>query len=368
MGACQLPSLPNLDFNTVTSIGAGPELVTQVAAGAGFVVVLTSAGRLFQINVDSIGAEPGASAGEPVDREWSRMESFDDMGQAASALNAHPGIAERVGDVSHARITHISAHFHHFAAYSVPTARGVKQSLGLHQSLLPGQKSVSRDDQHSGFVMLGKATSNVVAQRATIVPELQGKGVIKIVFGDWHCGALTDAGHVFTWGGWQDGALGVYDSFPLHEDGDFDVDQQLHMLLQINGEDGNDGPIARLRRSGRIRPIAARPPSRHWTQRTPGVGADSLAKAQRDKLFRFLLLRMRHRDVQQQVANPTRVYFDDDLDRTTALPLPETKAGSFAFDIAMGGWHSGALVLDPPQPEASLAVSNSTTGTMVRRC
>ena len=34
----------------------------------------------------------------------------------------------------------------------------------------------------------------------TILPELQNKGVISVVLGDYHFGALTTTGKLFTWG------------------------------------------------------------------------------------------------------------------------------------------------------------------------
>jgi len=34
----------------------------------------------------------------------------------------------------------------------------------------------------------------------TILPELQNKGVISVVLGDYHFGALTASGKLFTWG------------------------------------------------------------------------------------------------------------------------------------------------------------------------
>jgi SCF-associated factor 1 len=34
----------------------------------------------------------------------------------------------------------------------------------------------------------------------TILPELQNKGVISVVLGDYHFGALTATGKLFTWG------------------------------------------------------------------------------------------------------------------------------------------------------------------------
>lgn len=66
----------------------------------------------------------------------------------------------------------ISAHYETFVAYST------------------GSSSV---------VLMGNRESTGESQ-PTILPELQNKGVISVVLGDYHFGALTATGKLYTWG------------------------------------------------------------------------------------------------------------------------------------------------------------------------
>ena len=43
-------------------------------------------------------------------------------------------------------------------------------------------------------------------------PALQNKGACQMSFGDWHYGMLTEAGQIWTWGAYSDGALGHQES------------------------------------------------------------------------------------------------------------------------------------------------------------
>jgi SCF-associated factor 1 len=44
-----------------------------------------------------------------------------------------------------------------------------------------------------------------------IMPELQHKSIISVVLGDYHYGALTSFGALYTWGAYAKGALGLGD-------------------------------------------------------------------------------------------------------------------------------------------------------------
>jgi len=48
---------------------------------------------------------------------------------------------------------------------------------------------------------------------AKALPSLQNRGVISVVLGDYHWGALTSDGDFFTWGWFSHGALGLGDPF-----------------------------------------------------------------------------------------------------------------------------------------------------------
>lgn len=51
----------------------------------------------------------------------------------------------------------------------------------------------------SSIVLMGNQQTMAESQ-PTILPELQNKGVISVVLGDYHFGALTATGKLFTWG------------------------------------------------------------------------------------------------------------------------------------------------------------------------
>lgn len=341
----QLPALNTNDRFAAESENEA-EVITEVAAGAGFVMALTSAGTIYQLPLVNVRFDE--NDGLHVEAEWQRMNHFDDM-ELVSELLVDALTVQRVGDISNARITHISAHFLNFAAYSVPIAPKA-QAAHAHYKPLPGENDTASPGGHSGLVLLGKTTENQpIPAVPVIIPELQGLGVIKVSFGDWHSSALTDAGQVFSWGGWQDGALGIFDAFPPDER-PWDEGKLLE-LIHKRKQPGFASPS---------RPILERLLNRQ-AQTSPGAllldrDAES---SEEDQLLLFLLRRLRSRSIERSVSTPTRVYFDDDLDPETSKVTHAPSSGSFAFDIAMGGWHSGALVLDRPYKRGSVLTGSS---------
>lgn len=81
----------------------------------------------------------------------------------------------------------ISAHFHTFVAYSTGT---------------------------SSIVLMG-STETTTESQPKIIPALQNRDVISVVLGDYHYGALTASGKLFTWGVFSTGALGLGDPADL---------------------------------------------------------------------------------------------------------------------------------------------------------
>jgi SCF-associated factor 1 len=69
-------------------------------------------------------------------------------------------------------VLQISAHYQTFVAYSTGS---------------------------SSIVLMGNQESGPES-RPTVLPELQNKGVISVVLGDYHFGALTTTGKLYTWG------------------------------------------------------------------------------------------------------------------------------------------------------------------------
>lgn len=92
------------------------------------------------------------------------------------------------------RITHISAHFTTFFAYFPGSASDAFAS----SVILQGQKGQLRSDEAGSR-----------GAKPTVVQELQGKGVIKVVAGDYHSAAITQDGRLYTWGDYSSGALGL---------------------------------------------------------------------------------------------------------------------------------------------------------------
>jgi SCF-associated factor 1 len=57
---------------------------------------------------------------------------------------------------------------------------------------------------------MGKADTDA-GTAPIIIPALQNKSVISVVIGDYHYGALTSTGKLYTWGQYSRGALGLGD-------------------------------------------------------------------------------------------------------------------------------------------------------------
>lgn len=74
----------------------------------------------------------------------------------------------------------------------------------------------------NSIVLIGKIDT-VAETRAQVIPSLQNRGVISVVVGDYHNGALTEDGKLLTWGGFSNGALGLGDpqQIPLGQPGGF---------------------------------------------------------------------------------------------------------------------------------------------------
>ncbi|KZT69245.1 RCC1/BLIP-II protein [Daedalea quercina L-15889] len=109
-------------------------------------------------------------------------------------------------------ITHISAQFRTFVAYSMGDRSVV--IMGKVPDLGPAPLNVS----------------HVHSQISPIIhPALQNRNVISVVLGDYHYGALTADGKLLTWGAYSKGALGLGDPtrIPLGQPGGFVEENQL---------------------------------------------------------------------------------------------------------------------------------------------
>ncbi|KAI0306063.1 RCC1/BLIP-II [Multifurca ochricompacta] len=112
---------------------------------------------------------------------WEYLENFSEL----TKVSAHP-------------ITHITAHFETFVAYS------------------------------SSVILMGDVRTNSDSQ-PKIIPKLQNRSVISIVLGDYHYGALTVDGQLLTWGQYSHGALGlgIPTELPLGAPGGYSAEAQL---------------------------------------------------------------------------------------------------------------------------------------------
>lgn len=97
-------------------------------------------------------------------------------------------------------VVQISAHFQTFVAYSTGA---------------------------SSIVLMGNQETTAGGP-PRIIPALQNRSVISVVLGDYHYGALTSTGKLYTWGGFSKGALGLGDPADLEvgEPGGFETQTQ----------------------------------------------------------------------------------------------------------------------------------------------
>ncbi|GAA5830696.1 hypothetical protein JCM11251_001047 [Rhodosporidiobolus azoricus] len=195
----RLPSLPR-------STAYQDDKIDLIACGDNFLIALTSASQLYYLDLSPVPdqGQPFAHQGardDPDDspvrsrasrarleaefvsgrRGWKRMSRFCDMDQVEQLDEFRErGLATRT------RITHISAQFRSFTAYSVPET----------------------SDPAGSIVLLGNSEWTETTA-PLVIPELQGLGVITISHGDYHNIALTSNGRLFSWGSYSAGALGL---------------------------------------------------------------------------------------------------------------------------------------------------------------
>lgn len=186
------PTLPVL-LTQVTE----PAKIVQIAAMDLHIIALTNQGHILKFGV----LEDEHSAANGV---WTYLPQFSDVRKLAE--NPAYSDGDNLVPPSNMHISHISAHFHHFIAYST------------------GSSSV---------VLIGTDESRE-STPAQIIPSLQNRGVISVVLGDYHFGALTDSGQLFTWGQYSSGALGLGDpaELELGTPGGYDTIQQRNMARQ----------------------------------------------------------------------------------------------------------------------------------------
>ncbi|GAA6007745.1 hypothetical protein JCM10207_004859 [Rhodosporidiobolus poonsookiae] len=301
----RLPSLPASD-------DFPDDKIDRVACGDNFIIALTVHSQLYHLNLaDSrpFGGQGGQGDDDSPTRSresrarleaefldgrraWKHMKRFCDMGEVGQL----DGFKEK-GLAPGTRITHISAQFRSFAAYSVPAT----------------------SDSSGSIVLFGDERWNE-NKAPTVIPALQGRGVIKVAHGDWHNLALTSDGQLLSWGSFSAGALGL--GHP-----------------QLSGT-----PL-----SAPYPPPA--PPAEQPAQPPPlpGLpGAFPPAQRQPPALFPgFLPPRpiVRPPPPPQKVDNPTRIRFAGEEDAPAEGSSSEQRR-KYVYAVAAGGWHSGCLAVD----------------------
>jgi SCF-associated factor 1 len=108
------------------------------------------------------------------------------------------------------QITHISAHYETFVAYSTGS---------------------------SSIVLMGD-TATTDETSPNLLPELQNISVISVVLGDYHFGALTANGKLLTWGQYSKGALGLGDPADIEPGQPGGFSTQDHRQMALNRRRG----------------------------------------------------------------------------------------------------------------------------------
>ncbi|KAJ6518836.1 regulator of chromosome condensation 1/beta-lactamase-inhibitor protein II [Mycena sanguinolenta] len=172
-----LPVLPKL-INTgdLDEVEEDPKII-KIAAWDARVVALTNRGHVLLFS--GLKDENTFSTGR-----WQYLPNFSELDRVRTMppftpTDKSPGI----GPLQTMKITHISAHFLKFFAYSTGASSVV---------LMGGPETTEEANPH-------------------IEPALQNKSIISVAVGDWHNAALTSSGKLLTWGGYSAGALGLGD-------------------------------------------------------------------------------------------------------------------------------------------------------------
>ncbi|TDL23958.1 RCC1/BLIP-II [Rickenella mellea] len=180
---CELVRLPNLPrlpaLGGVEGKRAEDEIkLIKIAAMDNHVIGLTNVGHVLKFN--HLESATGVAEGR-----WTYLPLFSEADRVNSneVFIASAGESAEVTAPVNVHITHISAHFHTFVAYTT------------------GSESI---------ILIGKDTTDEDTA-AQIIPSLQYKSIISVVLGDYHYGALTSDGKLYTWGAFSNGALGLGD-------------------------------------------------------------------------------------------------------------------------------------------------------------
>jgi len=194
--------------------------IIKIACGEEFILCLTTAGKLYKLNISRVPVteragqqrilrqlqdhdeelsyrEGIAQAFRTKERKWEYLPMFCEPDKLREGL-AEALPLSNSSDPVHPKITHISAQYRTFVAYSV-------ESTSEHQQIA----------KKNSFVFFGKKETTE-QDKPEILPNLQNRGVIQVTLGDYHYAALLSNGQVLTWGSYSEGALGLGTSTNPH--------------------------------------------------------------------------------------------------------------------------------------------------------
>ncbi|KAF8141567.1 regulator of chromosome condensation 1/beta-lactamase-inhibitor protein II, partial [Boletus edulis] len=191
----ELPRLPKLDGTNTEEMDV---YIVKVAALDSHLIGLTNRGHVVKILVQT--SDTARLEG------WVYLPQFSESEIIKQHLTSASPDLSSLQDI---HITHISAQFETFVAYST------------------GSSSV---------VLMGSHETDPNTE-PRILPALQNINVISVVLGDYHFGALTSTGKLLTWGQYSCGALGLGDPTKIEpgQPGGYRTEQQRQHALQRGG-------------------------------------------------------------------------------------------------------------------------------------
>ncbi|KAJ7612459.1 regulator of chromosome condensation 1/beta-lactamase-inhibitor protein II [Mycena polygramma] len=202
----RLPPLPPLPKLSATGDQADEELkVIKIAALDARLIALTNQGHV--VLFSGLENEDTFSSGR-----WRYLPNFSELERVKSMPPFTPNDGSSgIDPPQMMKITHISAHFLKFFAYST----------GASSVVLMGDTDTTEEtDPH-------------------IDPALQNKSVISVLVGDWHNAALTSSGKLLTWGGYSAGALGLGDPTALAPGAPGGFETEAQRVRALEGRFGN---------------------------------------------------------------------------------------------------------------------------------
>ncbi|KXN90148.1 SCF-associated factor 1 [Leucoagaricus sp. SymC.cos] len=200
-----LPSLPQLPDITEsdTDYEKQPPRLIQIGGMDSHLVGLTNYGHVVLFRGLDSEQAIGTRGWEyvcPAQHAWlaladvcaTQLPEFSEVSRVRKLATFSEG---KVASPETMRITHVSAHFNNFFAFSTG----------------------------SSSIVLQGSTETTPDSKPVVIPELQHKDIISVEIGDYHKAALAANGKLYTWGQYSHGALGLGDphSLPVGAPGGF---------------------------------------------------------------------------------------------------------------------------------------------------